>query len=63
MNIQDILDDLDAGEHIPNSVVRELCNEYIRLNKYVDNLYPIHVYNGADHYMKKTFGDWKINNE
>lgn len=29
MNIQDILDDLDAGEHIPNNVVRALCNELL----------------------------------
>lgn len=33
MNIQDILDDLDAGEHIPNNVVRELCNRVLELER------------------------------
>ena len=31
MNIQDILDDLDAGESIPNNVVRELCNRVLNV--------------------------------
>ena len=64
MNIQDILDDLDAGEHIPNNVVRELCN---RLKEYDIGYKWYQFYTGGCHedgksYLKKIYGDWKINN-